>query len=70
MQPAASPPGSQYEYSNVGYVLAGAIAERITGQAWEELIAKTIFQPLGMTSAGFGGLGTAGKIDQPWPHYV
>lgn len=69
MQPASTP-GSKYEYSNVGYVLAGAIAERLTGQAWEDLIAKTIFEPLGMRSAGFGGLGTPGKIDQPWPHYA
>ena len=28
----------------------------------------TIFGPLGMRSAGFGGVGTAGAIDQPWPH--
>jgi CubicO group peptidase (beta-lactamase class C family) len=69
MQPA-SPPGSRYEYSNVGYVIAGAIAERITGEAWEDLITRTIFEPLGMKSAGFGGLGTPGKIDQPWPHYA
>ena len=27
-----------------------------------------IFQPLGMHSAGFGGLGTHGQIDQPWGH--
>jgi CubicO group peptidase (beta-lactamase class C family) len=69
MQPA-SPPGSKYEYSNVGYVLAGAIAERITGDDWEDLIHKIVFDPLGMRSAGFGGLGTPGKIDQPWPHYA
>jgi CubicO group peptidase (beta-lactamase class C family) len=69
MQPT-SPPGSQYGYSNVGYVLAGAIAERVTGEAWEDLVAKTVFQPLGMKSAGFGGLGTPGKLDQPWPHYA
>jgi len=69
MQPA-SPPGSTYQYSNVGYVLAGAIAEKITNEAWEDLIKRMIFEPLGMKSAGFGGLGTPGKIDQPWPHYA
>ena len=69
MQPA-TPPGSKYEYSNVGYVLAGAIAERLTGESWEDLIHRIVFEPLRMTSAGFGGLGTPGKIDQPWPHYA
>jgi CubicO group peptidase (beta-lactamase class C family) len=59
MQPV-SRPGSQYAYSNVGYVLAGAIAEKLTGEAWEDLIAKIIFRPLGMTSAGFGGPWHAG----------
>jgi CubicO group peptidase (beta-lactamase class C family) len=69
MQPL-SPPGSKYEYSNLGYVLAGIMAERVTNTAWEELITRTIFEPLGMKSAGFGGTGTPGKIDQPWPHFA
>jgi CubicO group peptidase (beta-lactamase class C family) len=29
---------------------------------------EIIFKPLGMTNCGFGGVGTPGKIDQPWPH--
>ena len=29
---------------------------------------EIVFTPLGMTSCGFGGLGTPGTIDQPWPH--
>jgi CubicO group peptidase (beta-lactamase class C family) len=61
-------PGTQYAYSNAGYVLAGAIAEKVTGESWEDLMKETIFTPLGMASAGFGGTGTVGKIDQPWPH--
>jgi CubicO group peptidase (beta-lactamase class C family) len=31
-----SEPGTKYEYSNIGYVVAGAIAEKISGQSWEE----------------------------------
>jgi CubicO group peptidase (beta-lactamase class C family) len=30
---------------------------------------QRIFQPLGMKTAGFGGTGTVGQIDQPWPHF-
>lgn len=63
-----SPPGTKYEYSNTGYVIAAAMAEEMSGRPWEELIRDIVFKPLGMTSAGFGGTGTPGQIDQPWPH--
>jgi CubicO group peptidase (beta-lactamase class C family) len=63
-----SKPGSTYSYSNLGYIIAAAIVEETTGKAWEKVIADEVFQPLQMTSAGFGGTGTPGKIDQPWPH--
>ena len=61
-------PGADFLYSNTGYVVAGAMAERASGASWEELMARTLFEPLAMRSAGFGGTGTPGKIDQPWPH--
>jgi CubicO group peptidase (beta-lactamase class C family) len=61
-------PGSKYSYSNLGYVIAGAIIEKVTGSTWEEQIKKLLFEPLGMTTAGFGGTGTPGQIDQPWGH--
>jgi CubicO group peptidase (beta-lactamase class C family) len=63
-----SQPGTKFLYSNLGYTLAGAIAERVGGQSWEDLMREIVFNPLRMTSCGFGGLGTPGKIDQPWPH--
>ena len=63
-----SAPGSHYEYSNLGYIIAGAVAEKITGQSWERAVATEVFEPLQMKTAGFGGTGTAGQIDQPWPH--
>jgi CubicO group peptidase (beta-lactamase class C family) len=63
-----SKPGSTYSYSNLGYIIAAAIVEETTGKAWEKVIADEVFQPLQITSAGFGGTGTPGKIDQPWPH--
>jgi CubicO group peptidase (beta-lactamase class C family) len=61
-------PGSTYLYSNVGYVIAGAVIERTVGVEWEKAVKERIFEPLGMQSAGFGGLGTPGLIDQPWGH--
>ena len=66
--PLSSPPGMKYEYSNLGYVVAATMAEQVASQTWEEMIREAVFAPLGMTSAGFGGTGTLGQIDQPWPH--
>jgi len=46
-------------YPNNGYVLAGALCEAITGKAYEDLMVEEVFNPLKLTSAGFGppGLG-------------
>lgn len=63
-----SKPGSTHAYSNLGYIIAAAVVEKTTGQPWETLITQEVFQPLRMNSAGFGGTGTPGIIDQPWPH--
>jgi CubicO group peptidase (beta-lactamase class C family) len=67
-KPPENPPGSKYEYSNLGYIMAGAIIEKVTGKSWEVNLVKHVLGPLQMTSAGFGGTGTPGKVDQPWPH--
>lgn len=61
-------PGTKYIYSNAGYSIAGVIAERAMKTPWENLMRTMLFEPLGMTTAGFGAMGTPGKIDQPWQH--
>lgn len=61
-------PGTKWIYSDGGYAIVGAMMERVTGQAWEELMRERLFLPLGMMSAGFGPPATAGKLDQPWGH--
>lgn len=62
-----SPVGG-YAYSNAGYVVVGSILEKLGGKPWEELMKERVFKPLDIQNAGFGGTGTIGKIDQPWPH--
>jgi len=52
-----SAPGEKYAYSNLGYVIAGAMAEQTMNASWEELMRKLVFEPLGMKSVGFGGVG-------------
>jgi D-alanyl-D-alanine carboxypeptidase len=66
MAPASKP--GEFEYSNLGYIIAGAIAESRTGKTWEDLVREQIFAPLGITSAGFGVPGTSGKFDEPRGH--
>lgn len=55
-------------YSNAGYVVAGAMLEAAAGAGWENLMAREVFGPLGMTGAGFGAPGHAGALDQPLGH--
>jgi len=65
---ASHPPRGELLYSNFGYVLAGHVAEVATGENWETLITTLLFEPLGMSSAGFGAPGTAATCDQPRGH--
>lgn len=60
-------PGTQFLYSNAGYSLAAAMAERTTGRAWEALMQKHVFDRLGLSSAGFGWP-AATHPSQPWGH--
>ncbi|HET9529584.1 MAG TPA: serine hydrolase domain-containing protein [Blastocatellia bacterium] len=41
-------PGEQWRYNNSGYVLLGAIIEKVSGQSYKDFIEKNIFAPLGM----------------------
>jgi CubicO group peptidase (beta-lactamase class C family) len=66
-RPPASAVG-EFKYSNLGYILAGVIAENHTGKTWEELVREQVFVPLGITEAGFGPPGRAGAVDQPFGH--
>jgi CubicO group peptidase (beta-lactamase class C family) len=49
------PPGTQFHYSGVGFVVAGRIVERLAGTSFEDAFATRIAQPLGMTHTRFDG---------------
>ncbi len=69
-QAPANRPGTAYLYANAGFAIAGAMAERVTGQPFEELMTERLFKPLSMTSAGFGAPGVADRLDQPRGHVL
>ena len=46
-------PGTQWSYSNLGYVFLGQIIQRLTGDDFEVYIDKNILKPLGMTDSYF-----------------
>ena len=41
-------PGTQWQYSNTGYVAAGLIAEKVSGEPLLTYLQRRIFQPLGI----------------------
>jgi CubicO group peptidase (beta-lactamase class C family) len=43
-------PGTQWQYSNTNYVIAGRIVEQITGKPLMDFLTSRIFRPLGMSS--------------------
>ena len=44
-------PGTKWQYSNTGYVIAGRIVEKVSGKPLFEFLQERIFKPLQMTSA-------------------
>ncbi|MGH9214060.1 MAG: serine hydrolase domain-containing protein [Acidimicrobiales bacterium] len=62
----ATPPDGvgTFSYSNLGYIVAGAAIEQLTGQSWEASVSAHVLSPLGITTAGFG----PPTGDQPWGH--
>jgi CubicO group peptidase (beta-lactamase class C family) len=46
-------PGEQMSYSNSGYLVLGAIIEKVSGQTYEKFVADNLFAPAGMTDSGY-----------------
>ena len=57
LQGPMQPPGEAFCYSNLGYLVAGMVVEGLAGAAWEDLMRREVFSPLGLASAGFGAPG-------------
>ncbi|MDJ0655947.1 MAG: serine hydrolase domain-containing protein [Xanthomonadales bacterium] len=62
--PPQAEPGSAFAYSNLGYTLAGHLAEVRLGIPWYQAVQQRVFEPLGLESPGFG----PPQGDQPVGH--
>jgi D-alanyl-D-alanine carboxypeptidase len=51
--PLLFPPGEKFQYSNSGFMLLGAIIEKISGQDYYSYVQEHIYKPAGMIDTGF-----------------
>ncbi|MFT6928495.1 MAG: CubicO group peptidase (beta-lactamase class C family) [Psychromonas sp.] len=58
----------QFLYSNLGYMVAGTMMERLTNTSWETLLENNLFTNLGMASSGFGVPDARDNLSQPIGH--
>ena len=47
-------PGTDFKYSDTGYILLGAIIERVSGLSYGAYLESTIFRPLAMNGTYYG----------------
>jgi D-alanyl-D-alanine carboxypeptidase len=45
-------PGSKFDYSNYGMLLAGVVIERVSGQSYYDYVQEHVYKPAGMTLSG------------------
>jgi CubicO group peptidase (beta-lactamase class C family) len=53
-EPADFEPGVRWSYNNSGYIMLGAIIEKVSGMSYEQFLQKNIFDPLGMKHTFYG----------------
>ncbi|MGP8092002.1 MAG: serine hydrolase [Candidatus Sulfotelmatobacter sp.] len=52
-EPPAEAPGSRFVYSDINFIVLGALVERVSGETLDEYCEKHIFAPLKMTRTRF-----------------
>jgi CubicO group peptidase (beta-lactamase class C family) len=65
------PPGEfrqDYGYCNSGFLVAGQILTKVTGQSWEDYVKGNILDPLGMTNTYMNTAGLAGRNNVAKPY--
>lgn len=49
MRPLDFEPGTHWAYSNAGFIVLGAVIEKVTGKPWYQAISDDLLTPLGLT---------------------
>jgi D-alanyl-D-alanine carboxypeptidase len=57
-------PGTRQQYSNLGYIVAGLVIERVTGRPYADAVRRGIIRPLGLRGTSLPGT----RLDVPGPH--
>jgi len=61
-QKLAFEPGMKWQYSNAGFLLLGAIIEKVTGQSYFDYVCENVFEPAGMKDSD------SYEMDRPVPN--
>ena len=56
-RPSPTPPGTAWAYNNSGYIMLGAIIEKVSRKRWYKVLEERITGPLGLSSIGYGADG-------------
>jgi CubicO group peptidase (beta-lactamase class C family) len=51
--PLSFAPGEKFQYSNSGYMVLGAIIEKVSGQDYYSYVQEHVYKPAGMSDTGF-----------------
>lgn len=54
VRPLAFASGSDQRYSNSGFILLGAVIEKVTGKPWHAALKEQILDPLGLSRTDYG----------------
>ena len=52
-KPLEFPPGSNWAYSNSGYLLLGFVLEKLSGESYAQFVKKNLLDPVGMKDSGY-----------------
>ncbi|KAI1317590.1 hypothetical protein EDD11_008160 [Mortierella claussenii] len=62
--------GTEVQYSNMGYTIAGEAAANVAGMPYEELVKAKVFRPLGLSNTGFSPIEMGKRPNHGMPHYA
>jgi serine-type D-Ala-D-Ala carboxypeptidase len=59
------PPGARFVYSDVGFIVLGALVERVSGEPLDAFVRRRLYAPLGMRDTTFAPTGALARRAAP-----